>query len=108
MPKPSCGHCASGVRATDEPGDIIQSSASLAASLVFFAIAILALNAQDFSEIKVEKVGQGLFFTEGPAWSPEGFLLFSDTVTNKLHKFLPGKGIVEAGRHFRRPYRQCL
>ena len=25
-------------------------------------------------------------------WSLEGFLLFSDTVTNKLHKFVPGKG----------------
>jgi len=48
--------------------------------------------AQDFSEIKVEKIADGLHFAEGPAWSPEGFLVFSDTVTNKLHKFVPGKG----------------
>ncbi len=36
-------------------------------------------------------------YTEGPVWSPEGFLLFSDTVTNKLHKFVPGKGTAEVG-----------
>jgi gluconolactonase len=48
--------------------------------------------AQDFSDLKVEKIAVGMRFTEGPAWSPEGFLLFSDCVTNKLHKFVPGKG----------------
>jgi gluconolactonase len=48
--------------------------------------------AQDFTELKVEKIAVGIRFAEGPAWSPEGFLLFSDSVTNKLHKFVPGKG----------------
>jgi gluconolactonase len=48
--------------------------------------------AQDDSpEIRIEKIVTGLRFTEGPAWSPEGFLLFSDTVTNKLHKLVPGQ-----------------
>ena len=55
-------------------------------------VAAAALGAQDFSDIRVEKVVDGLKFGEGPAWSPEGFLLFSDTVTNQLHKFVPGKG----------------
>jgi gluconolactonase len=53
-------------------------------------LASLSAIAQDFSDIKVEKVVAGLRFLEGPAWSPEGFLLFSDTVTNKLHKWVPG------------------
>jgi gluconolactonase len=53
---------------------------------------LAALIAQDFSNIKVEKVAAGLQFTEGPAWSKEGFLLFSDCNTNKLHKFTPGTG----------------
>lgn len=52
--------------------------------------------AQDFSNIKVERVAVGLRYAEGPAWSTEGFLLFSDTVTNKLHKFFPGKGESES------------
>lgn len=51
-----------------------------------------AAAAQDFSEIKVERVADGLRFADGPAWSPDGFLVFSDTVTDKLHKFVPGKG----------------
>ena len=55
-------------------------------------VAAAGLGAQDFSDIRVEKVVEGLKFGEGPAWSPEGFLLFSDTVTNQLHKFVPGKG----------------
>ena len=42
--------------------------------------------------MKVEKIASGLQFTEGPAWSRDGFLLFSDCVTNKLHKFVPGVG----------------
>ena len=64
---------------------------SSAAASVF---AILAA-AQDFTNIKVERIAAGLHYAEGPAWSPDGFLTFSDTVTNKLHKFIPGKG--EAG-----------
>jgi gluconolactonase len=51
-----------------------------------------AAGAQDFSDIKIEKVVTGLRYAEGPAWSPDGFLVFSDTVTNKLHKLTPGKG----------------
>lgn len=64
---------------------------SSAAASVF---AILAA-AQDFTNIKVERIAAGLHYAEGPAWSPDGFLTFSDTVTNKLHKFIPGKGEAE-------------
>ena len=49
--------------------------------------------AQDFSDISVEKVAGGFRFTEGPAWSPEGFLLFSDIPNNKIHRWVPGKGV---------------
>jgi gluconolactonase len=62
-----------------------------------FALLVATAAAQDFADLQVEKVAAGMRFTEGPAWSPDGFLLFSDTVTNKLHKFVPGKGIAEAG-----------
>jgi gluconolactonase len=58
---------------------------------VLFAIAGLAL-AQDFEDIRLETIVTGLHYADGPAWSPEGFLVFSDTVVNKLHKFVPGKG----------------
>lgn len=48
--------------------------------------------AQDFTNIKVEKIAGGLQFTEGPVWSRDGFFLFSDCVSNKLYKFVPGPG----------------
>ena len=61
----------------------------LLALLTFAAIA----SAQDFSDIRVEKLAIGQKFTEGPVWSLEGFLLFSDTVTDRIQKFVPGKGL---------------
>jgi len=54
------------------------------------AWAVMAAAQDDPPDVHVEKVVASLRFTEGPAWSPEGFLLFSDTVTNKLHKLVPG------------------
>jgi gluconolactonase len=48
-----------------------------------------AMLAQDFSEIKVERVAAGYAFTEGPVWSREGFLLFSDVPNQKIWKLAP-------------------
>jgi gluconolactonase len=48
---------------------------------------------QSFTDMKVEKIATGMQFTEGPAWSREGFLLFSDCDSNKIHKFVPGVGV---------------
>jgi gluconolactonase len=51
----------------------------------------LPLAAQDFSLIKVELLAKGYTFTEGPAWSKDGFLIFSDTPADKLYKWEPGQ-----------------
>jgi gluconolactonase len=61
---------------------------------LLFANAVLA---QDFSNIQVETVAKDLHYAQGPAWSLEGFLLFSDTVTDRLNKFVPGKGVSDLG-----------
>jgi gluconolactonase len=57
-----------------------------------FAILLLAgcAAAQDFANIRIDKVAAGYAFTEGPAWSPMGFLVFSDIPNNKLLQFMPG------------------
>ncbi len=55
-------------------------------------VAAAIASAQDPGELRLEKIAKDLRYGEGPAWSPDGFLLFSDCVTNKLHKFVPGKG----------------
>ena len=57
-----------------------------------FAFAAL-LPAQDFNNLTVEKVATGYKFTEGPVWSREGFLLFSDIPDNKILRFQPGKPV---------------
>jgi gluconolactonase len=48
-------------------------------------------------EYTIQVVATGMRFADGPVWSLEDFLLFSDTVTDKQHKFTPGKGVSEIG-----------
>ncbi len=59
------------------------------------ALAALALAApvlaQNFSDIRVEKVEGGFQFTEGPVWSREGYLLFSDVPNNVIRRLAPGE-----------------
>src|SRR3984885_9391671 len=47
--------------------------------------------AQDFAAIELQKVATGYAFAEGPAWSPMGFLVFSDIPNNKLMQFMAGE-----------------
>ncbi|HTQ58490.1 MAG TPA: SMP-30/gluconolactonase/LRE family protein [Bryobacteraceae bacterium] len=51
----------------------------------------LPLAAQDFSHVTVETVSNGFRFTEGPAWSREGYLLFSDTPAGRIIRKAPDK-----------------
>lgn len=63
----------------------------LCALRVSAVIASPALHAQDFSQLKVELLAKDYTFTEGPAWSKDGFLIFSDTPSDKLFKWVPGQ-----------------
>jgi len=51
---------------------------------VFLLLAAGACFGQDFSKVMIEKVAGGFTFTEGPVWSREGYLLFSDVPENKI------------------------
>ena len=62
------------------------------AGLAAGAFCLLAW-AQDFSEVKVEQLAKNYDFTEGPAWSKEGYLIFSDTPSDRLLKWVPGQKI---------------
>ncbi len=57
------------------------------------ALFSLALFAQDFSEITFDQLAKGLGFAEGPAWSRDGYLIFSDTPADKLWKWVPGSPV---------------
>jgi gluconolactonase len=67
---------------------VIRSAAFLFAAVAW---------AQAPQEYTVQVVASGMHYADGPVWSLEDFLLFSDTVTDKQHKFTPGKGVSEAG-----------
>jgi gluconolactonase len=47
--------------------------------------------AQDFSKVQVEEVAAGFPGGEGPVWSRQGFLIFSDYSRDRLYKYAPGK-----------------
>jgi gluconolactonase len=50
-----------------------------------------ALFAQEFEGLKFERLAQGYRFTEGAAWSKEGgYLIFSDTPSDRLLQWVPG------------------
>lgn len=57
------------------------------------ACSALALAAQDFSELKFDHLAKDLGFAEGPAWSRKGYLVFSDTVGDRLMKWMPGSPV---------------
>jgi gluconolactonase len=59
----------------------------------FFAILLFIWSAaaQDFANMRIDKVAAGYAFVEGPAWSPSGFLIFGDIPNNKLLQFTPGQ-----------------
>jgi len=64
----------------------------LAARFLPAAICLAAL-AQSFPELKFERLAQGYRFTEGPAWSKDGYLIFSDTPSDRLLKWVPGSKV---------------
>ena len=65
------------------------------ACLLAVALPALSLPASaqesEFDGIKVERAAEKLFFTEGPVWSHEGWLLFCDVPTNRIMKLVPGQ-----------------
>ncbi len=56
------------------------------------ALALLPalLAAQSFEDLRIDKVQGGYTFTEGPVWSRDGYLLFSDVPNNLILQFVPG------------------
>jgi gluconolactonase len=66
-----------------------------AARLSFAALTLaLSASAQGLGDFKFERLAQGYRFTEGPAWSKEGgYLIFSDTPSDRLLKWTPGSEV---------------
>jgi len=70
------------------------------ASVLACAVALIgtpAAHAQDFEHVEVQLLAKGLHFADGPVWSYEGFLIFSDAPVDRMHKWIAGTGDTEAG-----------
>ncbi|MBI2681090.1 MAG: SMP-30/gluconolactonase/LRE family protein [Candidatus Solibacter usitatus] len=61
--------------------------------LGLFSACLPAQDTPKWADVQIEAVANGYRFTEGPAWSRDGFLLFSDVPNNRILKYSPGKGV---------------
>ncbi|MHC4538347.1 MAG: SMP-30/gluconolactonase/LRE family protein [Planctomycetota bacterium] len=63
--------------------------------LLFGIVGCLSLRGQAagidelFEADSLERIATGFNFTEGPAWHPDGYLLFSDVRANTIYKWTP-------------------
>jgi gluconolactonase len=61
---------------------------------LMFLLAFTAANslwAQDWEELRIDRIAVGLRFSEAPVWSPEGKLLFADVPENTIWQWRPGE-----------------
>jgi gluconolactonase len=49
----------------------------------------LLMEGQQFGRTEIMEVARGLRFTDGPAWSPEGYLVFLDVPNHRLLRYEP-------------------
>lgn len=61
--------------------------------LLCFALLGLSLSAGTFDQLQPVRLATGMKFTEGPAWHPDGFLVFSDIDGNVVYKWSETTGL---------------
>ncbi len=65
-----------------------MSVTSVVVLSVFTTAAAPDLSTLVFTDTAVERVATGFSFVEGPAWSPDGYLLFSDIPASRVLRFV--------------------
>src|SRR5579864_4138224 len=55
-----------------------------------FLLIALAGAAQNLTDLRVDKVATRYVFTDGPVWSRDGYLIFSDVPSDQLLQLKPG------------------
>jgi gluconolactonase len=61
--------------------------------LAAVCLSLSPLYAEDYASLKVEQLATGFPGAEGPVWSRDGYLLFSDFANSIIHRYDPGKGV---------------
>src|SRR5215467_6234157 len=74
----------------------LQKVASMRTPILLISTTLVLLRltaafAQAFSNLPVEPVASDFPGGEGPVWSRQGFLIFSDYSRDRLYKLVPGK-----------------
>ncbi len=64
----------------------------MARAAAFLLLLPFLLTSADLPAFHVERVASNLKFTEGPVWSRDGYLLFSDIPAGLILKLVPGGG----------------
>jgi len=54
--------------------------------------ALLPVAGQEFSGLQIEKAAHGFRYADGPAWSHDGYLVFSDVPAGKIMRHVPEHG----------------
>jgi len=62
-----------------------------------------ALFGSESGQYVTERLAAGYRFTEGPAWSKDGYLVFSDTPNDRLLKWVPGRNAEVLREHANGP-----
>src|ERR1700738_3185424 len=57
---------------------------------LWFLLLTLAGAAQNLTDLRVDKVATRYVFTDGPVWSRDGYLIFSDVPSDQLLQLKPG------------------
>ena len=60
---------------------------------LLFSLLILSTNAQQLSFSEPVEIASGMEFTEGPAWHPDGYLVFSGSNGNVIYKWSETLGL---------------
>ncbi len=66
--------------------------------LAVFAVVCACACAQEFGTTTIARIATGFRFTEGAAWSKDGYLIFSDTPNDRILKWAPGRNMPEVIR----------
>jgi len=57
---------------------------------ILLVLACAGAAAQNYDDLKIDRVAGHYLYTDGPVWSPEGHLIFSDVPASNLLKWVPG------------------
>ena len=76
---------------------VIVSSVRVLLYLIALSATSASASAQEFEHLELQRLAAGLHYADGPVWSYDGYLIYSDVPVDRMHKWTGGIGDAEAG-----------